>query len=72
MATDQTPRIKVDVEKYRILAGIAKLELSDLTGIPRTSLRRKLSNPGLFTVDELHSLATVLSMPIEAFEVTAA
>lgn len=70
MAPAQTPRISVDVEKYRVAAGMPILTLSDRTGISRTSLRRKLARPGLFTIDELHACARELNMPREAFEVT--
>lgn len=71
MATTGAPHITVDVESYRVAAGMPVLELSDKSGIARTSLRRKLAQPGLFTVDELNRLSTILGFPESAFMVAA-
>lgn len=57
------PRFSIDLDAYRKQAGISILALSDLTGIPRTSLRRKIKNPGQFTLDEFARVRAVLSIP---------
>lgn len=61
-------RINADLEKFRRDAKMSTLELSDKTGIARTSLRRKMKNPGQFTIDELAAVAAVLDIPEDAFK----
>ena len=64
-------RIDVDLDTYRRSAEMSTLELSDKTGIARTSLRRKMKNPGQFTIDELAAVAAVLDIPADAFKVAS-
>lgn len=71
MAPSHKVRISVDPESYRLKRGMSKLELSDKSGVARSTLRRKLKNPGLFTIDELATLSEILDMPAEAFEVAS-
>lgn len=52
--------VAANVEKARTGAGLTKLALSESSGIPRTSLDRKLKGQGDFTVRELKSLAIAL------------
>ena len=52
--------VTANVEEARREAGLSLLSLSAASGIPRTSLDRKLNHHGHFTVREICSLATVL------------
>lgn len=71
MAEPTTPRINIDVEGYRKLAGVSVYELSKQTGIARSSLRTRLVNPGQFTLDQIEACARVLNIPATAIEVAA-
>ena len=59
-----TPRIgvSVDIERTRQTLNVSLLALSEATGIPRSSLKRKLANPGTFTLDQYVSVCTVLNI----------
>lgn len=69
MPLSKAPRIHLDAEKYRLEAGMTKLELSDMTGIPRTTLRSLLRNPAQLTFDQAHRIARALNAPASAYEV---
>lgn len=71
MGTHRTPHINIDVESFRIKAGMSVLQLSDKTGIARTTLRRKLAQPGLFTLNELAAIIAALNIPADAFAVAS-
>ena len=71
MATNQPPRFTLNIEDYRLKSGITTLQLSDLTGIPRTTLRRRLAAPGTFTIDELATICDALNIPDTAFGIAA-
>ena len=58
---DNNATVANPVEAARIKAGFSLLGLSDATGIPRTSLRRKIQNPKTFTLAELESFAVVVN-----------
>jgi len=45
------------IERAREAAGLSILALSEATGIPRTTLKRKLGNLSAFTVGELETIA---------------
>lgn len=71
MATQQAPRIVLDVETHRVNAGMTKLELADRTGIPRTTLRGLLRNPGQLTFDQAYKIARVLNLSADAYKVVS-
>lgn len=50
------------VEMARVKAGVPLLRLEHMTGITRSTLRRKIANPGTFTTDELARVADALSV----------
>ncbi len=55
-------------------AGLTRLHLSDATGIPYTTLYRKLNGHSAYTLDEIASIAAVIGVaPVDlvAFEVAA-
>jgi len=45
-------------------AGISQSRLAELTGIPQSTISRKLSGLGNFTIPELHLIAFQLGMPM--------
>ena len=44
--------------------GATRLGISEATGIPRTTLLRRLSGASSFTVAELHAIARALEVPV--------
>lgn len=52
---------RFDFEKQRREAGLSVSALSDLSGIPRTTLKRKLLNPGTLTLNEAAALHAALA-----------
>jgi len=66
-----TPTISVDIDKARRDAGITEVQLADITQIPRTTLRRKIRNPGTFTVIEFLAIAHALDLPGDALQVAS-
>ena len=50
------------VEKARIAADVPMLRLEHLTGIARSTLKRKIDNPLTLTLGDLHSVATALNV----------
>lgn len=62
------------VEKARLAAGVPLLRLEHLTGISRSTLRRKIENPHTFTTGELRDVAAALSIDAGALfaEITEA
>lgn len=46
------------------LAGKSQLSVSEASGIPRTTLLRRLSGVSPFTVDELQRIADLLGVPV--------
>jgi DNA-binding phage protein len=61
--------IAVDVDAAIAASGMSVHQLADKTGIPRTTLRRKLKKPGTFTLDEYAELAHALNLPADALKV---
>lgn len=61
-----TPTISIDLEKYRKDAGLSEEQLSDLTGIARSTLRRKLRDPARLTVAEFITVTKILKVPDSA------
>lgn len=49
------------IEAARREASITLLTLSETSGIPYSTLRRKLANPGLFNIRELSEIAVALN-----------
>ncbi len=47
--------------------GATRLGISEATGIPRTTLLRRLSGASPFTVAELDAIARALNMPVRDF-----
>lgn len=47
-------------------AGKSQLSASEQTGIPRTTLLRRLSGVSPFTVDELQRIADLLGVPVHS------
>jgi hypothetical protein len=70
MTPSDEARFRVDVESYRIAAGMSLLKLSLLSGIGRTALRVKLARPGKFSLDEFAIIASILNIPSDALELT--
>jgi hypothetical protein len=50
-------------------AGISRLAAAEKSGIPRTTLNRRLDNPetSSFTIRELHDLSKVAKTPVQNF-----
>lgn len=67
---DTAESLKNPIETARLKAGLPLTSLSNLTGIPRTSLRRKIQHPSTLTLGELDALSAVLA--IDAAETFAA
>lgn len=63
------PTIQIDLEKYRKDAGLSEEQLADVTGIARSTLRRKLRKPDTLTVAEFRLLVTALNVPADALRV---
>lgn len=61
--------ITVDVDAAIATSGMSVHTLSEVTGIPRTTLRRKLKKPGTFTLDEYAEIAAALNIPAAALKV---
>jgi len=61
--TPQT-EIAAGVETLRSSRGIPVARLSDATGIPRTTLARKLPRGDDFTVSELRAISIILDVPL--------
>lgn len=51
-------------------AGISLLGLANQTGIPRTTLHRRMTGHSSFYMEELHTIAKALSVPVTEFVVT--
>lgn len=47
-------------------AGASQLAMSEATGIPRTTLLRRLSGSSPFTIAELERIADHLQVPVES------
>lgn len=63
--------IDIDVMKALRTAEVSVLHLSDVTGIPRTTLRRKLLNPGTFTLNEYALVSAHLGLASDALKVAS-
>ena len=64
--------IRLDIETVRRSLGVSQDTLADAAGIPRTTLRRKLKNPGSFTLDEAARINLALGIePSEWLEASA-
>lgn len=55
-------RILRNIDEVRRSLGVSQDSLSDAAGIPRTTLRRKLKNPGTFTLDEAAGVSLALGI----------
>jgi transcriptional regulator with XRE-family HTH domain len=70
---EQTSReISRTVSEALRVAGISQRSAADLTGIPLTTLNRRLTGAAPFLVTELYSLAKVLGTTVSALTETAA
>lgn len=63
-----TETINVDLEGYRLLAGLSWTKLAAATGIDRNRLQRNFAFPGEFKVSEFARLKKVLKVPDSAVE----
>lgn len=61
----RTEQVAAAVEAARTSAGIGKDRLADQSGIPQTTLKRRLAGVSPFTVAELDAVASVLGVEIE-------
>lgn len=61
MTTSNPTSEPQSIDSRRQELGLTQVELADLSGIPRTTLMRKLRNPGTFTLDELAALSVALN-----------
>jgi transcriptional regulator with XRE-family HTH domain len=57
-------RMAVAVETAIAEAGQTHLGVSEATGIPRTTLLRRLKGQSSFAVDELERIAEVIGVPV--------
>lgn len=64
---DTPTAVVINVEDVRRERAVSLLALSTATGIPRSSLRRKLANPDTFTLAEFSAIAAVLDIPTESW-----
>ncbi|MFF3065946.1 helix-turn-helix domain-containing protein [Oerskovia sp. NPDC057915] len=62
--------VAANIETARRQSGLTKLSLAASSGIPRTSLDRKLNGRGDFTVREITALATALGTTPHALVTT--
>lgn len=64
----RTEQVAAAVEAAMTTAGIGKDKLAERSGIPQTTLKRRLlgGSPG-FTVDELERIASALGVEPESF-----
>lgn len=62
MDTPSTPQIAEAVRELMEAQGVSQLRLSELTGIPRATLIRRLNGQNSFTVSELASVAVNLGV----------
>lgn len=58
---DRSAATDSPVERARQEAGVPLLRLEHKTGIARSTLRRKIDNPGTLTMDELKRVADALN-----------
>ncbi len=63
---DRSAATESPVEKARQAAGVPLLRLEHKTGIARSTLRRKIDNPGTLTMDELRRVAVALNADPQA------
>lgn len=54
---DRSARAETPTEKALTSSGLSLLRLEHLTGIPRSTLRRNISNPLRFSIGDLHRFA---------------
>lgn len=64
--TETAHRVTAAIEA----AGESKLSIAEKTGIPRTTLWRRLNGLTSFYMEELHLIARVLDVPVTDFVVT--
>lgn len=57
---DRSPRTESAVEKALEASGVPLLRLEHLTGISRSTLRRKISNPLTLTLGEHQNIAEAI------------
>lgn len=62
-----TPLVADRVVAAMETKGATRLSMSEATGIPRTTLLRRLSGASSFTVAELDAIAKVLEVPVRDF-----
>jgi len=71
MVASRTTRIAGSIDAYREQRGISLDDLAAATGIPRTTLARKIRNGGLFTIDELDAVSAALEVPTSSWLVAS-
>lgn len=54
---DRSPRVQNPAETALEQSGLSLLRLEQTTGIPRSTLRRKVAHPLSMTLDDLHRFA---------------
>lgn len=64
MGTSATVVIATRINQKRIDLGVSVPELAAATGIPRTTLQRRLSGINAFNTPELEQISTRLCTPI--------
>lgn len=63
--TEYTKAVAASVDHLMDEAGVSLLSLSTKTGIPRTTLRRRVLGHTSFTVQELAAIAATLGTSVE-------
>lgn len=58
------------VEAARQAAGVSLLSLANQAGIAYTTLHRRIAGHSSFYMEELHSIAKALNVPVTSFVVT--
>jgi transcriptional regulator with XRE-family HTH domain len=62
MDTNSDSGIGRKIDAKRLELGFTQVQLADLAGIPRTTLQRKMRNPGTYTLDEIAAISTALGV----------
>jgi cyanate lyase len=70
-SSSSTITVDLDLDEAIKSAGISVHTLADMTGIARTTLRRKIKRPGTLTLDEYAELAAALKLSESALRVAS-
>lgn len=63
LATSVASRVSAQIEA----AGVTEVWLCDKTGVPRSTMRRRLAGHSAFNLNELDRIAAALRVPVSVF-----